>query len=483
MSLWIYNTLKRKKEPFKELKKGEVGLYVCGPTVYDLLHIGNFRGAIFFNLVCNWLEKKGYKVRYVYNYTDVDDKIIERAKKEGEEALKVSQKYIKEFEKDYKSLGLRKHTHNPKATEYVEKMVDFIGKLEKKNLAYVTETGIYYHVDGFKGYGKLSGKKLEDLKKGVRIELDESKRKPYDFALWKFSNEKPHWPSPWGKGRPGWHLECSVMSTDLLGESIDIHGGGLDLIFPHHENEICQSEGVFSKPFSSYWMHHNMIQFQSEKMSKSLGNVKTARSFIEEYDAEILKAIMMRSHYRSVVDFNEEQIEKTIKTLSQFYSALSLSERIKGGEKSPLPSSFENLLKDVEKKIDEALDDDFNTPLVFSHLFEVLKSFNGLCRKPPITDEKKAVSEAFFRFLKEKGQLMSLFGEPSSLYLENLEMRLLKKKGLKKEDIEEKILLRKKARKEKDFGRADALRKELFQMGILIQDDEKGDTRWEVDKS
>lgn len=280
MSLRIYNTETGKKEEFKPIEEGHVKMYVCGPTVYDFLHIGNYRGAIFFNTVRNWLERRGYIVTYVYNYTDVDDKILNRAKEENVEPKVIAEKYIAEFQKDYKLLHLRPHSKNPKVTEFMDKIIMFISDLIEKGFAYELNGDVYFDVHKFKEYGRLSNKKLEDLESGYRIEVNDNKKNPSDFALWKSAKENEQsWESPWGAGRPGWHIECSVMATSILGDTIDIHGGGLDLVFPHHENEIAQSEACTGHKFVKYWMHNNMLEFGSQKMSKSLGNVRTGRSF------------------------------------------------------------------------------------------------------------------------------------------------------------------------------------------------------------
>ena len=272
MSLKMYNTATRQKEEFKSITPGEVKMYVCGPTVYNYLHIGNFRGAIFFNLVRNWLERAGYKVTYVYNYTDVDDKIIKKANEEGVESIEISERYIKEFEKDFNRLGLTKHEHNPKVTDFMPQIISFVDDLVKKGMAYVVDGEVFYEIKNFPNYGKLSGKNLEDLEAGARVEVDSKKHNPADFVLWKPAKpDEPYWDSPWGKGRPGWHIECSAMIQSILGETIDIHGGGIDLKFPHHENEIAQGEGRTGKCYCNHWMHNDFLNMNDEKMSKSLG--------------------------------------------------------------------------------------------------------------------------------------------------------------------------------------------------------------------
>lgn len=484
MSIVVYNSLSHKKEEFQPLVPGQVKMYLCGPTVYDLLHVGNFRGAITFNLLRNWFEYRGLKVTFVYNYTDVDDKIIDRAKAEKVTSNIISEKYIGEFEKDFNALKLRKHSHNPKVTEFIEPIVELIEKLIKNGKAYEVEGDVYFDVHAFPDYGKLSHKKLEDLEAGVRIEVDSRKKHPADFALWKKSKEgEPKWPSPWGEGRPGWHIECSAMASALLGEQIDIHGGGLDLIFPHHENEVAQSEGASGKTFARYWMHNNMLNFGSQKMSKSLGNVRTARSFMQEYHPEILKYLMLSAHYRSVLDFSPVAIENIISALARIYSALALAERAASQPADAEASAdFLKAVATAKAGVEEALDDDLNTPEALARFFELIRTFNNLVRTPgPVTPKKAAVAKAFLQFASWMGSLMSLFSEPPADFLRFLDDMLLKKKSLSREEIDKLVGERSKARLEKDFAKADELRKRLSEMGIQVQDSAQG-SDWEVAK-
>lgn len=485
MAIVIYNSQTQKKEEFKPVHPGEVRMYVCGPTVYDYLHVGNFRGAIFFNLVRNWLEKQGYKVTYVYNYTDVDDKIINRAKEEKVDALEISEKYIKEFQADYASLKLRPQSKNPKVTEFMGPIVEFIQDLIERGKAYVVGGDVYYDVHAFSGYGKLSHKKLEDLESGYRIEVDERKKHPADFALWKAAKPgEPKWPSPWSEGRPGWHIECSAMSRSLLGDTIDIHGGGIDLIFPHHENEVAQSEGCTGKTFVNYWMHNNMLNFGNQKMSKSLGNVRTARSFIQEYNGEILKFMMLSVHYRSTSDFSVDGIENAIGQLARFYSSLCLAEKLVAEPLNlvPVPEKFQQAVDAANQGIEEALNDDFNTPEVMARFFELMRLFNNMCRTPgKARPEQKAIAEVYFHWLRDKGQLLALFQEPPARFLRELDDMLLKKSGVARADVDKLVEERMAAREQKNFGRADELRAKLTAMGIAIMDSQAG-TEWEVHK-
>lgn len=485
MSIQIYNTQSRKKEEFKPLEPGKVKMYVCGPTVYDFLHIGNYRGAVFFNLVRNWFEKRGFEVTYVYNYTDVDDKIINRANEEGVTAEEISKKYIAEFEKDYNLLGLRPHTHNPKVSEHMDYIIQFIGELVEKGKAYESDGDVYYDVKAFGDYGKLSNKSVDDLREGVRIEVGDQKRNAADFALWKKSKPgEPEWDSAWSKGRPGWHIECSAMSRKILGDTIDIHGGGLDLVFPHHENEIAQSEGCTGHQFVNYWMHNNMLEFGSQKMSKSLGNVKTGRAFLEEYNGEILKYMMLSSHYRSVIDFSADQVHRTIQSLGKFYSSLKLAEdTLKAKvELAPAPAKFQKLIQDMDAKIEANLDDDFGTPEFFAALFEVTREFNKRVRIPgKVTPEKYAISEVYLHWLKSKGEVMSLFQEPAETFLIKLDDMLLEKMNVKREDVDNLVSERRQARDNKDFAKSDEIRDKLNELGISVQDSAEG-SYWEVAK-
>lgn len=484
MSLSIYNSQSHKKEEFVPLEPGEVKMYVCGPTVYDFLHVGNFRGAIFFNLVRNWLEYRGYKVNFVYNYTDVDDKIIARAVKDKVSAEEIATRFIGEFQQDFDSLNLRKHSHNPKVTDFMSEIVSFVEQLIAKGRAYPMEGDVYFDVHSFPEYGKLSHKKVEDLEAGVRIEIDSRKKHAADFALWKKSKPgEPSWPSPWGEGRPGWHIECSAMARGLLGDTIDIHGGGLDLIFPHHENEIAQSEGATGKTFARYWMHNNMLNFGSQKMSKSLGNVRSARSFVKEYNAEIFKYLMLSAHYRSVLDFSPLQIEHVISGLARVYSALCFAEKVAAHPADAVPpADFTKILEDAKTGVEKALDDDFNTPEALARLFEVIRGFNNVVRTPgAVTPKKAAIAKGVLEFAKWLGGMMSLFAEPPAQFLQTLDDMLLKQKGLDREQVNQLVQQRSQARANKDFKTGDELRGKLQEMGIAVQDGAAG-SEWEVAK-
>ncbi|MDC0980422.1 cysteine--tRNA ligase, partial [Bdellovibrionales bacterium] len=479
-------TMSRKKEKFVPVHEGEVRMYVCGPTVYDYLHVGNFFGAIFFNVVRNWFERSGYRVNFVYNYTDIEDRIFERSLREKRPFNEITEYFIKEFERDYANLKLKPHTHNPKVTNYIEEIVEFISTLIEKEKAYSVDGDVYFDVHSFPDYGKLSNKNIEDLEAGYRIEADSRKKHSSDFALWKSAKPgEASWESPWGKGRPGWHIECSCMSRSLLGETIDIHGGGLDLLFPHHENEIAQSEALSGNSSVNYWMHNNMLKFGDQKMSKSVGNVRTGRSFIEEYNGEILKYMILSSHYRSEIDFSESQIERAVASLARFYSALALAHKIVAHdlERVKVSKNFQDLLDSAEIGVKKSLDDDFNTAEVIARFFEVVRAFNSICRKPgKVKPDQKAVAIAFIAWLKNYGEeILALFSEEPTQFLTTLDDMLLRKKGLSREKIDGLVADRISARESKDYKKSDEIRDELASLGILVQDSVEG-SFWEVEK-
>ncbi len=497
--LMIYNTLTRTKEEFKPLQPPTVKMYCCGPTVWNFVHVGNFRGPIFYNLLRNWLEHIGHKVIMVCNYTDVDDKIIQAAQKDGSTAAAIAEKYLAEFESDFRHLKLRPHNANPRVSETMEEIVKMIAELIRQEKAYVTASSnegpsetwdVWYSIKTFPEYGKLSHRQVDDLRSGVRIDLTEREKKdPLDFALWKGAKQdEPSWDSPWGKGRPGWHIECSAMVKHYLGEEIDIHGGGLDLMFPHHENEIAQSEGCTGKRLATYWVHHNMINLSGAKMSKSIGNVITARRFMDQYNPEILKFLMLSSHYRSVLDLQESSIDQAIRSLARVYSALALADRfLKASNLSQENSlssdpSFSKKLEEAMAKITAALNDDLNTPLVMATIFDLIRQFNSQMKwGVKITPTIFAKARNFKNFILKVGNWMSLFQEPADVFLGSLDDRLLKAQGLNREVINSLINKRMKAREEKDFSRADELRDELLKMGISVMDSPEGSV-WEVIK-
>lgn len=466
----VYNTLSGTKEKFTPIKEGEVKMYLCGPTVYDYLHIGNFRGAITFNLIRNWLELNGQKVTFVYNYTDVDDKIIKRAIDEGVEASVISERFIAAFEEDFNRLGLKKHDHNPRVTEHMDDIVEMIKSLESKNKTYSIDGEVFYAIDEFVDYGKLSKQKMDELEAGQRVDVDSRKKNPHDFVLWKPSKEgEPSWDSPWGPGRPGWHIECSAMIKSILGDTIDIHGGGIDLIFPHHENEIAQSEGCNCTKYCNYWIHNNFINFGSEKMSKSLGNVVTCRSFMDKYDPEILKYLLLSAHYRSSLSITDEKIQQTIVALSRIYTALELANSTIGSvsEAGEADAGFLKKIEEAHKKIKKSLNDDFNTAEFISHTFEVVRAFNALgFASKKKNKNHKGNSEAFVSWMKKYGDMSALFNSDPSEKLSRFEDILVEMKGIDKKRVLELIDLRLKARDIKDWTLADKYRDELLSLGV-----------------
>lgn len=482
MSLVVYNTQCRDKETFAPFDSKHVKMYCCGPTVYDLLHVGNFRGAIFYNFVRNWLEHLGYKVTFVYNYTDVDDKIINRARKDGVSSTEIAEKYIREFRADFDRLKLRPHDLNPKVTDSMGEIVQMVGELIQKGKAYQADGDVLYSIRAFDGYGKLSNRNPDDLQAGVRIERDEKKKDPLDFALWKAAKTgEPAWTSPWGEGRPGWHIECSAMIRKHLGDQIDIHGGGMDLVFPHHENEIAQSEGCTGKPFVKYWLHNNMINFGGAKMSKSLGNIRSGRDFMDEYDPEIFKFMIMSVHYRSISDLSEEAVHQAIRGLARIYSALALADSLVTSETTE-DVGFGKICAEAWTGIEKSINDDFNTPEAFARVFEVIRQFNaqvkrGMKANPSVSGKALAL----LVFVKRFGAMMSLFQEAPGEFLHRLDDMLLKKMKVEREAVDGLVAERARARMAKDFARSDELRKQLADLGIAVADLPEG-SFWEVAK-
>ncbi len=492
----IYNSLRRELQDFKPLKPGYVSMYVCGPTVYNFLHIGNFRGPVFFNLVRNYLERLGYQVEFALNFTDVDDKIIQRANELGEDPQAFAEKYIFEYKKDYASLGLRPHTFNPKVTESMTDIVSMVEKLIVNKKAYVAEGDVMFSIQSFPEYGKLSGRVTEDLQAGARVDVDEKKQNPFDFALWKSAKiGEVSWPSPWGPGRPGWHIECSAMIQKLFGSQIDIHGGGSDLMFPHHENEIAQSEGCSGHQFVQYWMHNAMLNTGGQKMSKSLGNFLTMRDFLQQHDAETYKWMILSVHYRHVADFSDDAIARAQQSLAKFYSALATAETILGvnyengiekinclSESLPKDGAWEKIIQESWQKIESGLNDDFSTPQVVAQLFELVRLFNSQVKRGiKVTPVVQRKAFEFRKIFKEVGQIMALFQEPAQDFLIKLDDRLLAEKKLNRSEINQLVTNRWQARLAKDFKKSDELRDQLLSLGISVMDSADG-SFWEVTK-
>ena len=464
----IYDTMTRFKEEFQTIEPGKVRMYVCGPTVYNLIHIGNARPMIFFDTVRRYLEYKGYEVNFVSNFTDVDDKIIKAAVEEGVDASVISERYIAECKKDMAGMNVRPASYHPRATQEIDGMIAMIQELIDNGHAYVADDGtVYYRVSSFPDYGKLSHKNVEENQAGLRtlkVRGEEAKEDPNDFVLWKPKKEgEPYWESPWCEGRPGWHIECSVMSKKYLGESIDIHGGGGDLVFPHHENEIAQSEAVSGKQFVRYWMHNAFLNIDNIKMSKSLGNFKTVRQISEEYDLQVLRFFMLSAHYRSPLNFSREMMDGAKASLDRILTATdhlrdclaAAAERELTAEETAELAAFDAL----REKFEAAMDDDFNTADAISTVFEMVKRAN-------ITVTKESAA-AYIRRVKELlEKLLEVLGIHAERKEESLDAR-----------VEALIEERQTARKEKNYARADEIRAELTAMGILLEDTKEG-VKW-----
>lgn len=464
----IYNTLSKRKEEFVPLTPGEVKMYVCGPTVYNLIHIGNARPMIVFDTVRRYFEYRGYKVNYVSNFTDVDDKIIKKAIEEGVDAGVISERYIAECKKDMEALNVRPATTHPQATQEICGMLDMIGELIEKGHAYVAEDGtVYFRVRSFREYGKLSHKNLDELEGGKRSLLvsgEDQKEDPFDFVLWKPKKDgEPYWESPWCNGRPGWHIECSVMSRKYLGEEIDIHAGGEDLVFPHHENEIAQSEAANGKPFARYWMHNAFLNIDNKKMSKSAGNFFTVREITEKYDPQVVRFFMLSAHYRSPLNFSAELMEAAGSSLERIVTAVSnLKFLLERAPEAELSGEEKRLLEEAGAftgKFEEAMDDDFNTADAIAAIFELVKFIN--------TNMKAEQSKAFLSALLDQVKMLA---DVCGLIVE-------KKEELLPDEVEALIAERQAARKARDFARADQIRNELLEKGIMLEDTREG-VKW-----
>jgi cysteinyl-tRNA synthetase len=484
MGLKIYNTLTRKKEEFEPLYPGKAGMYVCGVTVYDFCHIGHARSAVLFDIIYRYLMFRGYEVTYVRNFTDVDDKIINRANLLGEDWKSLAERFIREFYVDMDALGVLRPNFEPRATEYIDAILGIIEKLLAQGHAYRANGDVMFAVDSFKSYGKLSGKRMEDLLAGARVEVDEKKRNPLDFALWKEAKPgEPSWDSPWGPGRPGWHIECSAMSMSRLGETFDIHGGGADLAFPHHENEIAQSEGATGVPFVKYWIHNGFVNISSEKMSKSLGNQLNIRDILKEAHPEALRLFLLTSHYRSPLDYNKTSIRESSAALERLYSALAGVDKLVQacGAAKEVPDE----LKGMTERFVEVMDDDFNTPRALAVLFDAARAINRLCgpgiprKSIPAVD---VLAAAKSEFLKLSREVLGLLNEEPTAFLEKMRLEGARRLGITEAEIQDYIARRAEARKEKDFAKADAIRNELAAKGILLEDGPKGAT-WKVKES
>lgn len=463
MTITIYNTLTRDKQEFKPIEDGKVRMYVCGPTVYNYIHIGNARPAIVFDTVRRYLEYKGYHVDYVLNFTDVDDKIIKRANELGEDVFAVSNRYIDAYLEDVEKLGVKKATYNPRVTDTMQDIIAFISSLVEKGYAYEAEGDVYFKPRAFEEYGKLSHQSIDELRSGARIQVGEKKDDPLDFALWKAAKEgEISWDSPWGLGRPGWHIECSAMAKKYLGETIDIHAGGQDLTFPHHENEIAQSEANNGKTFANYWMHNGYININNEKMSKSLGNFVLTRDLLEKHEPDVIRFFMLSVQYRHPINFSEELLESAKNSLERIKTAYQNLEHRKSSSTNLDDDATEWLEKIsvLRKNFETEMDDDFNTANAISVLFDLTKDANVYLNQKHTSSE---VIEAFQQMIKS--------------FLEILGIKVEDTEALLDEEIEALIEERNEARKTRDFARADEIRDLLKERNIILEDTPQG-VRW-----
>ena len=479
MTIKIYNTLIGKKEDFTPLEPGKVRMYVCGPTAYDSCHIGHARSVVVFDVIARYLREKGYDLQYVRNFTDIDDKIINRANELGMKPLELAEKYIKEFYEDMDALNVSRADHEPRATEHIQQMIAVIEILMQKKIAYQMDGDVYFSVEAFEGYGKLSGRRLEDMEAGARVEIDKKKRNPFDFALWKSSKPgEPAWDSPWGKGRPGWHIECSAMSTKYLGDTIDIHGGGKDLIFPHHENEIAQSEAAFGTSFVKYWMHNGFVNINQEKMSKSLGNFLLIKDILKSYHPEAIRLFLLSKQYRSPIDFTEQAMAEAGTGLDKIYSLMDRIEKITGNPPSTVHTSQEG---EYWKRFCNAMDDDFNSAQGLGILFDAARTLNRLLdeNEDNISSDLKETINKGQSAISKIGDILGILQETPADYFDNKKMKGLEKEAIDPTVVEELVRQRNAARSAKDWGTADNIRQQLADMNVILEDRSDG-TTWKI---
>ncbi len=462
----LYNTLTRKKEEFKPLKPNEVKMYACGPTVYNYFHIGNARPFIIFDTLRRYFEYKGYRVDFVQNFTDIDDKMIRRANEEGITVKALGERFIAEYFKDAEGLGIKEATVHPKATEEMENIIALIKNLEDKGFAYNVEGNVYFSTKKFKEYGKLSHQPLEDLEAGARIDVNEQKRNPMDFVLWKKQKpEEPAWDSPWGKGRPGWHIECSAMANKYLGSTIDIHSGGQDLVFPHHENEIAQSEAANSVPFVNYWLHNAYLNVDNHKMSKSLNNFFTVRDVAKEYDYEVIRFFMLSVHYRNPINFSKDLMEQAKSGLERMYTCLDnlafLKSKAQDSAMNAQEMELANQLNRYKEKFMAAMDDDLNTADAIAALFDMVREING--NITAASNGSVTLIDLAANMMKELGNVLGILQKSRQDSLDS--------------EIEALIAERQQARKDKNWAAADRIRDQLKEMGIILEDTPQG-VKW-----
>jgi cysteinyl-tRNA synthetase len=466
MALRVYNTLTRKKSEFKTLEEGKVRMYVCGPTVYDSAHVGHAMSALVFDIIRRYLIYRGYDVQYVMNFTDVDDKIIDRANRLGVDPFELAEKYIEEFKKNLQDLNILPATEHPRATDEIEAIIDMVARLLEIDSAYEVDGDVYFRVEKAKDYGKLSGRKLDEMNAGSRIRVDERKENPMDFAVWKAAKAgEPAWESPWGRGRPGWHIECSAMNLDHLGHQIDIHGGGNDLIFPHHENEIAQTEAITGQPFARYWMHNGMLQLKGEKMSKSTGNLVPINEFIRDHSGDVMRLIVLSSYYRSPLTFNSDVVEANQRALERLLSAKRPASPGVAGAPAEVLARLAEQVETTRKGFTEAMDEDFNTAGALGLIFDLVRAINQ-ARAEDATDDELAEAQDIIKKLTE---------------VLGLELNEPEHAGTSSDAfIDLLLVLREDLRGQKLYELSDRIRDELLKLGVVIEDAPQGSTwRWE----
>ncbi len=492
MALRVYNTLTGEKEIFVPLIPGKAGMYVCGVTVYDYCHIGHARAYISFDVIYRYLKFSGYDVTYVRNYTDIDDKIIKRANQEGTDYRTIADRYIQAFDEDMARLGMEKPDIEPKATDHIGGIIAIIKSLIAKGCAYESDGDVYYAVDTFADYLKLSKRSMDEMQAGARVDVGEKKRNPMDFALWKGSKPgEPWWESPWGNGRPGWHIECSAMSMEFLGKTFDIHGGGKDLVFPHHENEIAQSEAANGCRFVRYWLHNGFVNINAEKMSKSLGNFFTIRDVLDRFDPETLRFFILSAHYRSPIDFSDQNLDESRAGLERIYSCLAaMDAALNAPEQSAELPAIENLSPtglELQERVEqfphrfvEAMDDDFNTAQAIGVLFEIVRAVNRFLAETldPTPLELGLIAHSR-KIFSQAGAVLGLFGTRPAEWLEQVKTSRAGQINIAPEAIEALIIERSEARKARDFKRGDEIRDLLLEKGIQLLDSPQG-TTWKV---
>ena len=490
-AIHIYNTLTQKKEEFVPLKENQVNMYVCGVTVYDHAHIGHARAAVIFDVIYRYLKYRGLQVTYVRNFTDVDDKIINRANQERVSWKKIAETYIREYTADTKALGNESPTYEPLATAHIPDMVNTIKVLIEKGFAYELDGDVYFEVGTFSEYGKLSKKNLGEQMTGARVEMDDQKKDPRDFALWKKSKPgEPFWPSPWGEGRPGWHIECSVMSQKYLGNTIDIHGGGRDLIFPHHENEIAQAEAASGKTFVRYWIHNGFVNINQEKMSKSLGNIFTIKDLLKDYHPEVVRLFLLSHHYRSPVDFSAESMNDAKTGLERIYTTLTEVGALVGDTNYP-PVREKNLsapeqklneeVKNLIPQFEQAMDEDFNTALALGNVYSTIRALNRFLSNPGLkrTDAACSIVALAQRAFSQIGNVLGLFQVNPPEFLSMLKNQKVSALGIAADEIERLVEERNQARRGENWKRADEIRNLLLKKNIILEDS-RGKTIWKI---